>query len=266
VKLGLTTDTFERPTDLGDKNDPQILYFRSYLRMRLYIGGLGVLLPLLLWIAEGPLLKGDWRVRDSLSAYYHSGARDIFVGVLCAVGLLLITYMAGKPRSFDFVLSSIAGVAALVVALLPTERPYLGEQDVRCGLLVDPLPPACTRVQQLFGEDAIARVHLGSAGLFIASLAVLCFVFAWRERQHQDHSGHGPFHIWFHVACGALIVLAVIWVFAGVDLSAGDWNFTPLYVGEVVSVLAFGASWFLKGIDLLRPPSRAVEKPTPARA
>jgi hypothetical protein len=264
--LGLTTETFKRPADLSDKTDPHILYFRSYLRMRLYIGGLGVLLPLLLWSAEGPLLQGDWRIRDSLSAYYHSGARDIFVGVLCAVGLLLITYMAGKPRSFDFVLSSISGIAALGVALLPTERPYLDELAPRCGPLVDPLPAACTRVQQLFGESTIANVHFVSAGLFITSLAVLCFVFAWRERQHRDSSGHGPVHIWFHVACGTMIVFALVWVPWGVDLTLGESRLTTLYVGEVVSVFAFGASWFLKGIDLLRPRARVAEKRIPAQA
>ncbi len=249
---GLTTDTFERPADLRNTDDPRVLYFRSYLAMRLVIGGLGVLLPIMLWIAEGPLLKGDWRIRDSLSAYYHSGARDIFVGVLCAVGLLLVTYMAGKLRSLDFVLSTVAGIAALGVAMFPTNRPYVQGDSVGCGLISDPVPHGCTRLQQVFGEETVANAHLWFAGVFIVSLAAVCFVFAYRERDHRTTSGHGPLHIWFHVASGVIILAAVAWVLLGVNIPVGDSNLTSLYIGELVSVLAFGSSWFLKGVDLLR--------------
>lgn len=250
---GLTTDTFERPTDLSDKKDPRVLYFRSYLAMRLIIGALGVLLPLMLWVAEGPMLKGDWRIRDSLSAYYHSGARDIFVGVLWAVGLLLITYMAGKTRSFDFILSFFAGVAALGVAVFPTKRPHVNALDPRCGPVSDPVPPGCTRLQQVFGEMDVSAAHLIFAFAFIVSLAILCFVFAYREKEHLDESGHGVFHIWFHAACGVVIGLAVLWVPFGTDIPIADSRLTTLYVGEVVSILAFGASWFIKGFDLIKP-------------
>lgn len=88
----LTTDTFQRPRDLSDGADA--LYARSYLLIRLVVGGIGILLPTLLFVLDGLVLKGGLSVRGSLSAYYHSGARDLFVAGLCVTGFLLITYMA----------------------------------------------------------------------------------------------------------------------------------------------------------------------------
>lgn len=250
--MALTTETFKRPRDLSDKSNDRVLYVRSYLRMRLIIGSLGVLLPMLLWLAEGPLLKGDWLLRDSLSSYYHSGARDILVGVLCAVGLLLITYMAGNMRSLEFALSSLAGVMAIGVAFLPTKRPYLAPSAPACGASSDPVPEGCTRVQQVFGEAGVSKVHFICAIVFILSLAVLCFLAALREKKHAADSGHGPFHVWFHRGCGAGIVAALLWAWLGADIPAGDSHITTLYVGEVVAVLAFGASWIVRGVDLLK--------------
>src|SRR4051794_4907403 len=68
------------------------LYLRAYLMLRLAIGALGVLLPVVLLAGDGLFLKGSVWPRESLSAYYHSGMRDEFVGTLVATGVFLITY------------------------------------------------------------------------------------------------------------------------------------------------------------------------------
>jgi hypothetical protein len=92
-------------------------------------------------------------------------------------------------------------------------------------------------------------MHAVCASVFILALAAICGAFAYRERRAK------PTGIWwkFYLASALLIVLAVIWVFVGVDIFA----LKPLYVGEVVSVWSFGASWFAKGDGLrtllLRP-------------
>jgi hypothetical protein len=43
------------------------------------------------------------------------------------------------------------------------------------------------------------------------------------------------------------------------DVTMGE--LTPLYVGEVVSVWAFGISWLLTGRDLIRGPITPVNQP-----
>src|SRR5262245_2139957 len=98
----LTTETFERPKDLSDDDDPRVLYARSYLLNRLVIGGIGVLLPTLLFVVDWLFLRGAVSVRGSLSAYYHTPARDLFVAGLCVTGVMLLTYMAAQAKTWDF--------------------------------------------------------------------------------------------------------------------------------------------------------------------
>lgn len=243
----LTTGTFERPADLRSETDPRALYARSYLLIRLVIGFVGVLLPTLLFALDGLFLRGGVVVRGSLSAYYHSGARDLFVGALCVIGFFLLTYMAGQRRTWDFWLSSTGGLGALGVAFLPTTRPGLADGDPRCGAL-ETVPAGCTQLQQAFGEAAVATVHFVSAGIFILTLAAICFVFAKRERVYTANFTQAR----FHTLCGSAILAAVGWVVIGSALDAELFDLTPLYVGEVVSVYAFGASWIAKGSDLLK--------------
>jgi hypothetical protein len=244
----LTLDTFERPEDLRNSEDPKVLYARSYLLNRLVIGGIGVLLPTLLFLLDGLVLRGGVAVRGSLSGYYHSSARDLFVAALCVTGVMLLTYMAAKASTWDFWLSSLAGVAVLGVAFFPTQRPNLGTTAPLCGPQSDPVPPGCTQLQQALGETTVATVHYICAGIFILALAAICFLFAWREYAHTENVGRAR----LHRACGALILAAVAWIGLGRAINVEIFTFTPLYVGEVVSVYAFGLSWTVKALDLLK--------------
>lgn len=244
--LNLTTDTFERPSDMTDVADASVLYVRSYLLIRTVVGALGALLPTLLFVLEWAFLRGGVTVRDSLSAYYFTPARDLLVGVLCISGVLLMTYMAGQTRTWDFWLSSVAGVAAFGVAFFPTGRPHLPDGAPLCGSV--PEPRGCTQLQQAWGETAVAAVHFTSAAVFILSLAAICFVFAHRERRH----GGKPLRVAFHRGCGTTILVAVAWILLGQVVEVEIAGLSPLYVGEVVALYAFAASWLIKGHDLRR--------------
>src|SRR6266496_784753 len=95
-------DGFVRPIDLSNLRDPAVLYARSYLLIRTVVGVIGILLPLAFILGEAVFLGGGVQVRGSISAFYHTSMRDIFVGALCVVGLLLITYMAGQVKRQDW--------------------------------------------------------------------------------------------------------------------------------------------------------------------
>jgi hypothetical protein len=245
---GLTTDTFERPEDLSDTSDPRVLYARSYLLNRLVIGSIGVLLPTLLFFMDWLFLRGNTRVRSSLSAYYHTSARDLFVAALCVVGVMLLTYMAAQRNTWDFWLSAAAGVAVLGVAFFPTRRPDLVAGEPLCGEVSFPTPPGCTHLQQALGETTVAAIHYVSAGIFIVTLALICFLFARREQVHKGRIGRAR----LHRACGYAIFAAIAWVGIGGALDIRILSLTPLYVGEVVSVYAFGVSWTMKALDLFK--------------
>lgn len=242
---GLTEDTFRRPDDMSNRSDPAVLYVRSYLLTRTVVGIMGILLPLVFILGEAYFLKGGVHIRGSLSAYYHTSMRDIFVAGLCVIGFLLITYMSGLTRTWDFWLSLVAGVAVIFVVFFPTRRPGLSSGAPLCG--ITPEPAGCSPVQQELGEDLVAGIHFVSAVVFILGLAWISFLFARREKKYRSQPMARVQRI-----CGWTILGAVAWVILGELLEIEIGELTPLYLGEVISVWAFGVSWLLKGLDLRR--------------
>jgi hypothetical protein len=196
-------------------------YLRSFLLMRMAIGFLGIGLPVLLIAGDGLFLSGEMP-RSSLSAYYHTGMRDEFVGTLCATAFFLITYMFFH-YTWDNVLSILAGVAVLCVAVFPTAGSA-------------PLTP----LQERLGEAQASRIHFTAAAVFILSLAAISFLFgrseatAWRRQAH--------------LGCGAAIVAAVAFMLVSNRLGFLDRH--SVFYGETVATLAFGLSWLLKGFAL----------------
>src|SRR5690606_35131936 len=232
----LTRNSFPRPDDLTDTSDPTVLYVRSYLLIRTLVGLLGILLPLLFIVGEAAYLRGGVHVRGSLSAYYHTSMRDIFVAGLCVIGFLLATYLSGQVRTWDFWLSLVAGVAVIGVVFFPTSRPGLAPGDPRCG--ATPVPDGCSPVQQRLGEQLVAGIHFAAAVVFILSLAAIAFLFAHRAGQYERNRTMAL----VQRICGWAIIAAVAGAVVGELADVQVWELTPLYLAEVTSVWAFGAS------------------------
>jgi len=214
-------------------------YVRSYLIMRVLVGVIGIGLPFALVLLDGVWFDGEPFPRDSLSAYYYSGVRELFVGALSATGVFLLTYKVAE-RNLDNTLSLLAGAGVLLVAVFPTNRPGGG------GRL--------TPLQEELGETFVATVHYVSAAVFISALAVISFYFGKREGARPAVEGRRSPRFWrnFHWACAGAIAAALLWILVTEvgDVGPGE----SLLIGEAVSVWAFGISWLWKGleVDLLR--------------
>ncbi len=238
-------------------------YTDSYRAIRIAIGFLGALLPIIFIIGEA-FLRGSVHVRGSLSAYYHTSMQDIFVGGLCTIGLLLLVYMAGELKSPDFWASVAAGIALLGVVFFPTSRPDLPAGAPACGSIPQ-TPPGCSFVEQALGEHTTAVIHAVFAVAFIIFLAILSFLFAISNIETDNDKKAGRSQIperrvlsdrtrfWIQSTCALIILIAGAWVFVGGALHANIWELTPLYVGEVVSVFSFALSWLLAGFFLTAP-------------
>ncbi|MEJ6710106.1 MAG: hypothetical protein QNK92_15160 [Amylibacter sp.] len=90
--------------------------------MRRLLGYLGFALPLVLIL--GALLTRA-ELEPSISDFYHTALRDLFVGVLITMGVFLMSYQGyerkeGEPIS-DNILATFAGLMAFGVALFPNE-------------------------------------------------------------------------------------------------------------------------------------------------
>jgi len=241
------TETSPRPS-ISPKQGKD-LYLKSYLVMRAVIGFIGILLPAALLLGDWTFLDGDVRVRGSLSAYYHSGMRDLFVGGLCAIALFLITYKVFE-HNLDNTLSTVAGLAILGVAFFPTGRPAGS-------------PLSLTPLQDQFGESNVTRAHFVFAAISIVSLAWISYFFGVREGRRPPAEGKRPpgFWRWFHWICASVIALAV--AFIVLTKVSGWFDDYSVLIGEVVALLAFGVSWLWKGLemDVLKAPVVVPEGP-----
>src|SRR3954451_18005677 len=98
---------------------------KTYLYLRVGLVALAVFLgaSLVIELAFG---ETDWL--GSISAYYYTPVRSVFVGTLCAMGVCLIA-IKGRDRPREDLMLNLAGMCAPVVALCPTPL----EDSAACG-------------------------------------------------------------------------------------------------------------------------------------
>lgn len=275
--------TYDRIHPENEEDERREGFEKSYFGMRLLIGLIGVALPALLVIVDWRLLDLPISVRGSMSAYYHSPARDLFVGGLSASGVTLISYMFWKWWTWDFLISFVGGLAVLGVAAFPTARqrnPADHEATLSCDYMQGDIPP-CTALQQAWGEGNVRMIHLVVTATVVASFAVLCLVMALRDFGYglaaHDLAGNDPNrlgprriwkrlkakgsgvpgilrHIWRKAPRTVLYLLCCMGVGTGAAWAARgpDWIVPHGYAGEFVAFTTFGIAWIIASWDLLK--------------
>lgn len=162
------------------RDAPQSLLLLTHRQL---IGYLGLSLPLGVYVLAGFVpTEGlvTWQPLPSVSAYYYSGAGDFFVGVLFAMALFLITYPGYQGVLKDRLLALTAGVAALGVALFPTEAPEGLREASSWRPLLGTMHLVC------------AVVLFSSFALFALWLFRLSDIPRWRDRDtEKDDCDHG---------------------------------------------------------------------------
>jgi len=186
---------------------------RSFLFLRTGIGIIGVALPLALIFGK-MLLERHLGILDSMSAYYQSVMRDVFVGSLWAIGIFLICY---RYDHLDDLASTIAGASAIVVALFPN-------------------PP----------------VHQLSAACFFVILALMAIFLFRRTDPNKDRKDRTPRkkkRDMVYLGCGFAIVLCLVLIVVVNFLPGTSWlqPLHPILVLEALASFAFGFAWFVKG-------------------
>lgn len=184
----------------------------SWRRLRQAVGILGTVLPLLLWTTV-LVVEGRVSPADSISDYYFTPARDVFVGVVVTVGVFLLFY---RPFRLDSWLTSAAGVLAVVVALVPAGG------DVRV-------------------------VHLVAAALLFLVLAMISLtLFTRRAGPGSPTPTKIRQNVVHRVAGWSILALLVLAAVAGLT-GILDWWPDYLFWLEAAMLVAFGLSWFVKG-------------------
>lgn len=233
-------------------NDSRVI---SYRALRKFIGIIGFFLPV--WLVLGKIFVfQDTGIQPSISAYYHHdpGVRDWLVGGLFAIGVFLFSYrgydnpnparqrLPFRPfRGTDDLISTVAGVCAVGVAIFPTQEGSTSARE-----LVTNIP----------------GLHVLFAAVFFISLAyILFFRFTdhgpatrdpeTRHEAKQKRRGEDRIYRGCSGAIIACLVLIVV-VWALQDNYPIIERLYPVLLLEWGAIWAFSIAWFLKGSDYLK--------------
>jgi hypothetical protein len=197
------------PTSLSIQENRLLLGFISPKKLRLIIGILGILLPLILYVGN------DFTLMGSISAYYHTNMRWFFVGYFIVLGWLLIAYR-GFPGSYDDVASVFAGICAILLAIFPTSAP--GEP-----------------------RDIIAWLHVLFTVLFFLVLIYMAwFLFTmnpeglWKKRIYK--------------LAGIVMLACMIGIIIFDILETDHIIQNPTFWFEAIAFKFFGLAWLIKSI------------------
>jgi hypothetical protein len=205
----------------------------SYLMLRKAVGCLGMVLPFVL--AIGGALIFSLGIQASVSDYYYTGMRDVFVGVLFAMGVFLFSYRGYSKR--DDLMANVAAVCVIGTALFPTT----------------PENPSAT-------SALIGNVHIAFATTYFATLAYFSlFLFtktdATRPTTVRKKQRNAVYRVCGYAIVAALVLIAIL-AFLPQPLKASLKALDVVFWLESIAVFAFGVSWFVKGEGILEDKER----------
>nr|WP_295922403.1 hypothetical protein [uncultured Dyadobacter sp.] len=204
--------------------------------LRIVVGILGVLLPVILW-------AGLWGVSgykcplESISHYYYTRVNTAFSVTIGILAIVLFVYKGNRPA--DFILSALAGFFALCVIFFPTTN----------------LAPECFHrdypysVTYINPDDIYSTFHFISAGIFLFCLAMMSlFRFPKDDSSNEKPNKRDKFLYRF---CGVAMLLAMLVIFMGnygilINEKYFEYPYSGTFWGEAVAVWFFGYSWLLK--------------------
>lgn len=206
-------------------------YLIGYLTLRRLVGGIGVAMPFVMYFGGEVLFRTT--LQSSISAYYHTGMRDVLVGILCAIGVFLFCYRGSGTR--ENVATNIAGACAIGIAFFPT-----GADE-------------CVRHHGVSAHGVFAVIYFAA----LTYLALFVFTAIDPAKQLSRAKVHRN---WVYRICAVVMALAVacavITFFLPEGLRGALCERRALFWLESIAGIAFGVAWLTKGkaIGLLNDP------------
>lgn len=209
------------------------------------IGLLAFLLPVVLFFVS-IIIDDCNEFQSTISAYYHTGARDAMVGMICALSFAFFAYKGysdDKSVLNDSLFGTMAAIFALGVAFFPTSID--GNESSTCVAVFD---------NKIYGI-----VHYVSAILLFLTLAYFC-IFQFTKLDSNTYC----FSTWktlsdkkksvnrFYIACGSIILICI--ALAGLFFLIDEENSfkkniidcKPIFWLETLMLWSFAAGWLRK--------------------
>lgn len=209
----------------NSNNDSKLVF--SYMELRVAIGALGIALPLVTSI--GAWLIFQEGLQRSISNYYHTGMRDVFVGALFAIGFFLLSYRGHEPA--DNRAGNLAFIFALGVALFPTIK--------------DPNTTIFTTTEIL---------HMVFTILFFSTLTYFCLCLFVKSDQEPPLPPKKQRRNLVYKISGWVMVACIVLIATHAIPAVKEWwpIPKPVFWFEALAIWAFGWSWFVKGEAILK--------------
>jgi hypothetical protein len=221
---------------MNQSSGPQELV-RSYLSLRKAVGIIGFLLPAVLAIGK-VLLQGPG-IQCSISDYYYTVVRNVFVGALCTIGVFLMSTRGYDRR--DEIAGLLGSVFAIGVALFPT-TPRAGATTAQpCAVHV-----ATTQAKIIGG------VHLTFAALLFLTFAYFClklFTLDGGNPTRQKRKRNAVYRVCGYTILACIALIAIVHIPSIRDALTA---LTPVFWLETIAVMTFGLAWLTKGEMILK--------------
>ena len=237
----------------------------SYLCLRRFVGWISPLPPIVLLV--GIAISSTQARPDSMSGYYYTDMRNVFVGALCALGAFLGAY-DGYDK-VDRWITNIAGFGAIGVAFCPTKPTVCAAGTQAC--------PPFSVTQLSTGQQAVGDIHVFFAVTTFIMLGLMALRFAkggktppgqdWVARiryglgfgmnpgdKPERYKGENLIYRASGVTILSCVLLAVLSNLLPASVNA---HWPLLFIFEAVAVISFGFSWFVKGQTMKRIRARS---------
>jgi len=212
---------------------------------RKIIGYLGLSLPILLLVSTA--LFGCHKIQASISDYYHTIARDIYIGIIVLISFFFYSYRGYKGDQIAF---KIAAISILLVAYFPTIVDYEGGAN-------------CLEFMDTNRSFTISRyIHNTSATIFFSTLTYICLFLFTNPRYSNSQFKEAKLRRLLIKTCGFIMLISVLFIIAFFVFSLhkfeGVKNLKLVFYLEVTALVAFSFAWLVKGRFI-----RSLENNTP---
>lgn len=201
------------------------LHRQTYQCLRLVMATVAIALPLVLLVSAKflPSSELDGMPR-SISGFYHSEMRDVFVGAIFAIGMCLYAYKG--YNNLENTCLTVAGVFLFGVALAPTKAPT-------------------------HSSNWVSVVHYTSAACFFGLIAVVC-IFARNHGLQTTDVGHEGYKTKYATAYNitATLMILVLAIGLAVFLFKREFPRATLFWLETFAVWVFAGYWCVKTREL----------------
>ena len=194
----------------------------SHLVLRRAVGIVALGLPFALAVPWWILRKS---VESSISGYYYTDMRNIFIGSLCAIAVFMLCCRSYDRN--DKAARTFSALCALGVAYFPIE------------------PDSRTTLHQ----HQIGIAHYIFATLLFSTFVYFCLVSFKMTAANKNAARKQLQRNRVYTGCGYLIVASIflICILKLFKVEQLIWGLDPTFCFESTALIAFGIAWLVKG-------------------